>query len=123
VVAELSSFSVAHYFALALDRLRSNISPLAPNDAFDLLPLVEIKPEHCLVASTFPPYPKATYHVAMWAGQESEFNLTFLADTLELKQHRRAQKAKNAKSQNRRNWILPSTIASFSGVRSKICFA
>src|SRR5262245_1056743 len=67
VVAELSSFSVAHYFALALDQLRSNISLLAPNDAFGLPPPVEIKPEHCLVAFTFPPYPKATYHVAMWA--------------------------------------------------------
>jgi DNA-binding MurR/RpiR family transcriptional regulator len=67
VVAELSSFSVAHYFALALDRLRSNISLLAPNDAFGPPPPVEIKPEHCLVAFTFPPYPKATYHVAMWA--------------------------------------------------------
>jgi DNA-binding MurR/RpiR family transcriptional regulator len=67
VVAELSSFSVAHYFALALDRLRSDISLLAPNDAFGLPPPVEIKPEHCLVAFTFPPYAKATYHVAMWA--------------------------------------------------------
>ena len=67
VVAELLSFSVAHYFALALDRLRSDISLLAPNDAFGLPPPVEIKPEHCLVAFAFPPYAKATYHVAMWA--------------------------------------------------------
>jgi DNA-binding MurR/RpiR family transcriptional regulator len=67
VVGEFSSFSVAHYFALVLDRLRSNISLLASNDAFALRPLVEIKPEDCLLAFTFPPYAKATYHVAMWA--------------------------------------------------------
>ncbi len=29
--------------------------------------LVDIKPEDCLLAFTFPPYAKATYHVAMWA--------------------------------------------------------
>jgi DNA-binding MurR/RpiR family transcriptional regulator len=67
VVGEFSSFSVAHYFALVLDRLRSNISLLASNDACALPPLVEIKSEDCLLAFTFPPYAKATYHVAMWA--------------------------------------------------------
>jgi DNA-binding MurR/RpiR family transcriptional regulator len=67
VVGESSSFSVAHYFALVLDRLCSNISLLASNDAFALPPLVEIKPEDCLLAFTFPPYAKATYQVAMWA--------------------------------------------------------
>ena len=66
-VGELSSFSVAHYFALALDRLRSDISLLESNDAFALPPLVEIKSEDCLLAFTFPPYAKTTYHVAMWA--------------------------------------------------------
>jgi DNA-binding MurR/RpiR family transcriptional regulator len=67
VFGEFSSFSVAHYFSLVLDRLRSNISLLASNDAFALPPLVEIKSEDCLLAFTFPPYAKATYHVAMWA--------------------------------------------------------
>src|SRR5262249_52985629 len=62
-----SSLSVAHYFALVLDRLRSNISLLASNNACALPPLVEIKSEDCLLAFTFPPYAKATYHVAMWA--------------------------------------------------------
>src|SRR6266508_35260 len=67
VVAGFSTFSVAHYFALVLDRLRSNISLLGLNDAFMPARLVDIKPEDCLVAFTFPPYAKATYHVAMWA--------------------------------------------------------
>ena len=67
VVPESSSFSVAHYFARVLDRLRSNISLLASNDMLALPRLVEIKPEDCLLAFTFPPYAKATYQVAMWA--------------------------------------------------------
>jgi DNA-binding MurR/RpiR family transcriptional regulator len=67
VVAGFSTFSVAHYFALVLDRLRSNISLLGPNDVFMPARLVDIKPEDCLLAFTFPPYAKATYHVAMWA--------------------------------------------------------
>jgi DNA-binding MurR/RpiR family transcriptional regulator len=50
-----------------LDRLRSNISLLASNDMFALPRLVEIKSEDCVLAFTFPPYAKATYHVAMWA--------------------------------------------------------
>jgi len=67
VVPESSSFSVAHYFARVLDRLRSNISLVASNDAFALPPLIEVKDEDCLLAFTFPPYAKATYQVAMWA--------------------------------------------------------
>jgi DNA-binding MurR/RpiR family transcriptional regulator len=67
VVAEFWTFSVAQYFALVLDRLRSNISLLASNDMFALPRLVEIKSEDCVLAFTFPPYAKATYHVAMWA--------------------------------------------------------
>ena len=67
VVAGFSTFSVAHYFALVLDRLRSNILLLGSDDAFTPARLVDIKPEDCLLAFTFPPYAKATYHVAMWA--------------------------------------------------------
>jgi DNA-binding MurR/RpiR family transcriptional regulator len=67
VVAGFSTFSVAHYFAQVLDRLRSNISLLGSNDALMPARLVDIKPEDCLLAFTFPPYAKATYHVAMWA--------------------------------------------------------
>jgi DNA-binding MurR/RpiR family transcriptional regulator len=67
VVAEFWTFSVAQYFALVLDRLRSNISLLASNDMFALPRLVEIKSEDCVLAFTFPPYAKATYHAAVWA--------------------------------------------------------
>jgi DNA-binding MurR/RpiR family transcriptional regulator len=70
VVGGYSTFSVAHYFALTLDRLRSNISLLGSNDAMPGR-LVDIKPEDCLLAFTFPPYAKATYHVAMWAKENN----------------------------------------------------
>jgi DNA-binding MurR/RpiR family transcriptional regulator len=67
VVAGFSTFPVAHYFALELDRLRSDVSLLASNDAFAPTRLVEIKPEDCVLALTFPPYAKATHHIALWA--------------------------------------------------------
>ena len=67
VVAGFSTFPVAHYFALVLDRLRSDISLLASNDAFATPRLVEIKPEDCVVAFTFPRYASATHRVALWA--------------------------------------------------------
>jgi DNA-binding MurR/RpiR family transcriptional regulator len=71
VVGGFSTLSVAHYFALTLDRLRSNISLLGSNDAFMPARLLDIKPEDCVLAFTFPPYAKATYHVAMWAKENN----------------------------------------------------
>jgi DNA-binding MurR/RpiR family transcriptional regulator len=67
VVAGFSTFPVAHYFALILDRLRSDISLLASHDAFATPRLVEMKAEDCVLAFTFPRYASATYRVATWA--------------------------------------------------------
>ena len=67
VAAGFSTFPVAHYFALVLDRLRSEISLLASNDAFATPRLVEIKPEDCVLAFTFPRYASATHRIALWA--------------------------------------------------------
>ena len=67
VVAGFTTFPVAHYFALVLDRLRSDVSLLASNDAFATPRLVEIKPEDCVLAVTFPRYARGTHRVAMWA--------------------------------------------------------
>ena len=49
------SFEEVRTRALELDRLRSNISLLASNDAFAPPRLVEIKPEDCMLAFTFLP--------------------------------------------------------------------
>jgi DNA-binding MurR/RpiR family transcriptional regulator len=67
VVAGFSTFPVAHYFALILDRLRNDISLLASNDAFSTPRLVELQPEDCVVAFTFPLYASATHRIVTWA--------------------------------------------------------
>jgi len=71
VVAGFSTFPVAHYFALILDRFRSDVSLLASNDAFATPRLVEMKPEDCVVAFTFPRYAAATHRIVMWAKENS----------------------------------------------------
>jgi DNA-binding MurR/RpiR family transcriptional regulator len=80
VAAAYSTLSVGHYFALVLDRLRGNISLLGSNDAFMPAQVVEMKSEDCLVAFTFPPYAKATYHIAMWA-KENKVKVIAVTDS------------------------------------------
>jgi DNA-binding MurR/RpiR family transcriptional regulator len=60
VVAGFSTFPVAHYFALILERLRGDVSLVASNDAFATGRLVDMKSEDCVVAFTFPRYARAT---------------------------------------------------------------
>jgi DNA-binding MurR/RpiR family transcriptional regulator len=67
VVAGFSTFPVAQYCALILDRLRSDVSLLASNDAFATPRLIEMKAEDCVLAFTFPRYASATHRIAMWA--------------------------------------------------------
>src|SRR6266702_8388632 len=71
VTAGFSTFPVASYFALILDRLRSDISLLASNDAFAMPRLIEMKPEDCVVAFTFPRYAAATHRIVMWAKENN----------------------------------------------------
>jgi DNA-binding MurR/RpiR family transcriptional regulator len=67
VVAGFSTLPVGHYFALILDRLRSDISLLASNDAFGMSRMVEMSTEDCVVAFTFPRYAAATHRIVLWA--------------------------------------------------------
>jgi DNA-binding MurR/RpiR family transcriptional regulator len=67
VIAGFSTFPVGHYFALILDRLRSDISLLAANDAFATSRLVEMNAEDCVIAFTFPRYASATHRMVLWA--------------------------------------------------------
>jgi DNA-binding MurR/RpiR family transcriptional regulator len=80
VVAGFSTFPVAHYFALILDRLRSDISLLASNDAFATPRLVEMKPDDCVVAFTFPCYASATHRIALWA-KENKAKVVAVTDS------------------------------------------
>ena len=63
VVAGFSTFPVAQYFAVILDRLRSDVTLLSANDAFATFRIAEIKSEDCVVAFTFPRYAAATHRV------------------------------------------------------------
>jgi DNA-binding MurR/RpiR family transcriptional regulator len=67
VVAGLSSYPVAHYFALILDRLRSDVILLSPDDAMSNLRLAEIGASDCMVAFTFPRYAASTYRAVQVA--------------------------------------------------------
>jgi DNA-binding MurR/RpiR family transcriptional regulator len=67
VVAGFTTFPVAHYFALVLDRLRTDISLLASNDAFTTPRIIEMRAEDCVLAFTFPRYAAATHRIALWA--------------------------------------------------------
>jgi DNA-binding MurR/RpiR family transcriptional regulator len=67
VVAGFTTFAIAQYSALILDRLRGDVSLLASNDAFAMPRLIEVSAEDCVLAFTFPPYASATHRVALWA--------------------------------------------------------
>jgi DNA-binding MurR/RpiR family transcriptional regulator len=67
VTAGFSTFPVANYFGLILDRLRPDITLLASNDAFATVRLAEIKPDDCVVAFTFPRYASSTHRIVVWA--------------------------------------------------------
>jgi DNA-binding MurR/RpiR family transcriptional regulator len=81
VAAGFSTFPVAHYFALILDRMRNHISLLASNDAFATPRLVEITPEDCVVAFTFPRYAAATHRIVMWAKEENKAKVIAVTDS------------------------------------------
>src|SRR5258707_13602381 len=80
VVAGFSTFPIANYFAIILDRLRTDISLPASNDAFATPRLVEMKAEDCLVALTFPRYASATHRIVMWA-KENKAKVVAVTDS------------------------------------------
>jgi DNA-binding MurR/RpiR family transcriptional regulator len=80
VVAGFSTYPIAHYFSLILDRLRSDVSLLASNDAFATPRLVEMRPEDCVLAFTFPRYASATHRIAMWA-RENKAKVVAVTDS------------------------------------------
>ena len=70
VAAGFSTFPVASYFGLILDRLRPDITLLASSDAFANVRLAEIKSEDCVVAFTFPRYAASTHRIAVWSKEQ-----------------------------------------------------
>jgi DNA-binding MurR/RpiR family transcriptional regulator len=80
VVAGFSTFPVAHYSALILDRLRSDVTLLSTNDTFATPRLVEMKSEDCLLAFTFPRYASATHRIVQWA-KENKAKVVTVTDS------------------------------------------
>jgi len=80
VCAGFSTFPAAHYFALILDRLRTDVSLLASNDAFATPRLVEMKNDDCVLAFTFPRYASATHRIVMWA-KENKAKVVAVTDS------------------------------------------
>ena len=80
VVAGFSTYPVAQYFAVILDRLRSDITLLSANDAFATFRIAEIESDDCVVAFTFPRYASATHRVTVWA-KEHQTKVIAVTDT------------------------------------------
>src|SRR5262249_50252658 len=80
IVAGFSTLPVAQYCALILDRLRSDVWLHASNDAFATPRLVEIKPDDCVLAFTFPRYASATHRIVMWA-KENKTKVVAVTDS------------------------------------------
>ena len=80
VVAGLSSHPAAHYFALILDRLRSDVILLGNDDALAHARLAEISAGDCMVAFTFPRYAVAT-HRAVQLAKENKAKVIAVTDS------------------------------------------
>ncbi|MGH8913431.1 MAG: MurR/RpiR family transcriptional regulator [Acidimicrobiia bacterium] len=66
VTGDITSYSLAYYFALAANRARGKVH-LVKADGEGAARLIEIGPEDALLAFTFPPYSKMVLRVVEWA--------------------------------------------------------
>jgi DNA-binding MurR/RpiR family transcriptional regulator len=80
VSAAFSSYAVAHYFALILSRLRSEVFLVNGQDAFSATQLGEISSRDCVAVFTFPRYAISTHRIALWA-KENKAALVAVTDT------------------------------------------
>jgi DNA-binding MurR/RpiR family transcriptional regulator len=70
VIADFSVFALAHYFGLALSRLRPDVHTLAPDEGVSKARFAEIGESDCLVAFTFLRYAQVTQPAALWARKQ-----------------------------------------------------
>jgi len=80
VVAGFSTFPVAHYFSIILGRLRSDVTAVASNDSSATPRLIEIGPDDCMVAFSFPRYAAATHRLVAWA-KENKAKVVAVTDS------------------------------------------
>jgi DNA-binding MurR/RpiR family transcriptional regulator len=80
VVADFSEFALAHYFGLALSRLRPNVHTLGPDEGISTARFSEIGDADCLVAFTFLRYARLTQLAALWA-RKQKATIVAITDT------------------------------------------
>jgi DNA-binding MurR/RpiR family transcriptional regulator len=80
VIADVSEFALAHYFGLALSRLRPDVHTVAPDDGVSKARFAEIDDSDCLVAFTFLRYAHLTQQAALWA-RKQKATIVAITDT------------------------------------------
>jgi DNA-binding MurR/RpiR family transcriptional regulator len=80
VVAGFSTYPVALYTFLILERLRSNVEIINADSGLPVGKLGDMGKQDCLVAFTFPRYSVATHRIAQWA-KENQTKLVAITDT------------------------------------------
>jgi DNA-binding MurR/RpiR family transcriptional regulator len=67
VAAGFTSYSLAYFFGLSLNRLRSDVFVVRSGNGLSITPLAEITTDDCVVAFTFPRYAVFTHRFVSWA--------------------------------------------------------
>jgi DNA-binding MurR/RpiR family transcriptional regulator len=80
VIADVSDFALAHYFGLALSRLRPDVHTVAPDDGVSKARFAEMDDSDCLVAFTFLRYAHLTQLAALWA-RKQKASIVAITDT------------------------------------------
>ena len=70
VIGAVTSFAVAYYAALALDRIRGETTLLNGEDHALASQLVALRPNDALLIYTFPPYASSSLRAAKWAHRQ-----------------------------------------------------
>jgi DNA-binding MurR/RpiR family transcriptional regulator len=70
VIADSSEFALAHYFGLALSRLRPDVHTLVPDEGVSKARFADIGHSDCLVAFTFLRCAQFTQLAALWARKQ-----------------------------------------------------
>ena len=70
VLGAVTSFAVAYYAALALDRIRGETQLLNGEDHALASRLIALQPEDALLIYTFPPYASSSVRAAKWAKRQ-----------------------------------------------------
>ena len=70
VIGAVTSFAVAYYAALALDRIRGETTLLNGEDHALASQLVTLQPNDALLIYTFPPYASSSLRAAKWAHRQ-----------------------------------------------------